>query len=101
MDDVVLSVEQEAEVERIVDVWRGAAEVDLRRMARLMVSRSNGEFFGETEFTIRDVVHRIAARGIDAALEERKKGGTANVERASSVPGAGATPGSTATGEPG
>jgi hypothetical protein len=50
--------------------------VECRWISRLLASKPNRELFGETEFQVRDAVHRIGARGLDAALEERKKRGT-------------------------
>jgi len=76
MDDVILTPEQEAEAERVFDQAMAQARVDLKQAARLMVSKRNNEFFGETEFVLRDAVNRIAARTVDAALQERKKRGT-------------------------
>jgi hypothetical protein len=77
MEEILLTAEQESEAERILDVVKGAAEVELRQVARLLASKSNREFFGATEFRIRDVVHGIGARALEAALEERKKRGIA------------------------
>lgn len=77
MDEIDLTPEEEAEAERIEDILKAASAVELRRMARLLASKSNRQLLGQTEFEIRDAVHRIGARGIDAALEVRKKRGTA------------------------
>jgi hypothetical protein len=76
MFNVVLSAEQEAEAERIEDILKARAAVEIKYVARLLASKSNRELLGQTEFQIRDAVHRVGAAGIDAALEERKKGGT-------------------------
>ena len=51
--------------------------MEILQIARLLASKSNRELFGATEFRVRDVVHRIGARALEAALEERKKGGIA------------------------
>lgn len=75
MDEVELTAEQAAEAERIEDILRAQAEVEIRRIARLLASKENRELLGETEFQVRDAVHRMGARGIDAALAERKKRG--------------------------
>jgi hypothetical protein len=75
MDDVILTPEQEAEAERIADQAMARARVELKQAARILVSKKNNEFFGETEFVLRDAVYRIAGRAIDAALQERKKRG--------------------------
>ena len=77
MEELQLTAEQESEADRILDVVKGAAEVELRQIARLLASKSNRELFGATEFRLRDVVHGIGARALEAALEERKKRGTA------------------------
>jgi len=76
MDEVFLTAEQEAEAERIEDNLKAAATVEIRRISRLLASKENRDLFGETEFQVRDAVHRIAARGMDAVLTERKKRGT-------------------------
>ena len=73
MDDVILTAVQEAEAERIEDNLKAAAAVEIRRIARLLASKENRHLFGETEFPVRDAVHRMAARGMDAALETRKR----------------------------
>ena len=82
MDDLELTAEQEEEALRIEDNLKAAAAVEIRRMARLLASKENRHLFGETEFQVRDAVHRIAQRGMDAALAERKKGGTENGDTA-------------------
>lgn len=76
MDFTDLSPEQEAEAQRIEDNLKAAAAVEIKQMARLLASKDNAHLFGETEFQLRDMVHKIAARGLDTALNERKKGGT-------------------------
>lgn len=75
-NEIVLTPEQEAEATRIEDLLRAQSEVEIRKMARFLASRNNRQLLGESEFVLRDAVHRIGARGIEAALNERKKGGT-------------------------
>jgi hypothetical protein len=75
MEELELDPEREDEARRIEDVIMAAARVDVRRMARLLASKKNSELLGETEFQLRDIVHHLGAKGIDAALSERKKGG--------------------------
>jgi hypothetical protein len=84
MDELVLTPEQEQEAERIADILRAKAAVEITYVSRLLASRQNRELLGATEFQIRDAVHRLGAAGIDAALHERKKRGTA--DRAASAP---------------
>ena len=85
MDGIELTPEQEAEAARIEDNLRAVALVEFRRISRLLASKSNRELFGETEFQVRDMILHVAARGMDAALEERKKGGTKSAAAASSA----------------
>lgn len=73
--ELELTTEQEEEAARIEDILAAKARAEVRFIARLLASKSNRELLGRTEFQIRDAVHRLGAAGIDAALEERKKGG--------------------------
>ncbi len=95
MDALKLTVEQEEEAQRVADILVGAAGAELRQLARLLVSQQNRELFGATEFVVRDVLLQLGARAFDAALAERKKGGTRG--RRKSARTAAQTPGSTAT----
>ena len=74
--EIELTEEQELEAQRIADILSAKAKVEVEYISRLLASKSNREFFGETEFQIRDAVHRLGAEGIDAGLEQRKKRGT-------------------------
>jgi hypothetical protein len=76
MDEIVLTPEQESEAAQIKDILMGAAAAELGRVSRMLASKSNRELFGQTEFQVRGIVHALAARAFDAALAERKKGGT-------------------------
>lgn len=76
MDQVHLTDEQQAEAERIEDILMAKARAEVRHMACLLASKSNRELLGRTEFQVRDACHRIGAHALDAALEQRKKGGT-------------------------
>lgn len=76
MEDIELTAEQQAEAEFIEDVLVGAMRVEARQIARMMASKENRELFGRTEFQLRDVLHGLGRRTIDATLESRKKRGT-------------------------
>ena len=76
MSKVALTPEQELEAERLLTHLRPSAEAELREIARLIASKPTERLFGETEFQIRDLLHRIGAAALDTALQERKKGGT-------------------------
>jgi len=72
----VLNEEQQAEADRIEDLLLARMRSEARLMATLLASKNNGELLGQTEFQLREACHRVGACALDAALEERKKGGT-------------------------
>jgi hypothetical protein len=70
------ATEEQTEVERVKQVVMKAIEGDLTEIARLMTSKGDGELFGKTEFELRDIVHRLGRNALEAAVNDRKKGGT-------------------------
>jgi hypothetical protein len=76
MEPTPLTSEQRAEAERIYQILRERTDADLRQLAQLLASKPDHQLLGATEFEVRDRVHRIGARALDAALQERKKRGT-------------------------
>lgn len=77
LPEIELTPEQAEEAGRIADILSAKAQVTVRYLSQLMASKANGQLFGETEFLMRDAVHRLGAEGIDIALHERKKRGIA------------------------
>jgi hypothetical protein len=61
-----------------------------------MATTTEATIFGANEFTLRDIAQRVAAKGIEIALEGRKKGGTTGPAGAAS--GAAHPPGSSGGG---
>jgi len=76
MADLNLTPEQEAEAQRLAGIIAEKAKQEALAMARLLVSKKDHEILGQTEFEIRDRVHKLGAHAIETALNERKKGGT-------------------------
>jgi hypothetical protein len=74
--DPSLTREQAAEAERIFQVLREASESEQWQIAQLLASKRDHELLGQTEYQVRDLVHRIGAKAIETALDGRKKGGT-------------------------
>lgn len=72
---VELTAEQEAEAQRIEGILRRAVEGDIQQMSRLLASKKDHELFGQTEYQIRDAVHRIGAKALETAANERSKKG--------------------------
>ncbi len=71
-----LSIEQEAEAQRLFQILKRTTDDDLLALARLLASKKDRDLLGQTEFEVRDRVHQIGAKAIETALDERKKGGT-------------------------
>ena len=67
-----LSPEKEAEAEALAQRIRELAADELLQMARLLVSKSDREIFGETEFQLRDLVHRLGAKSLELFLVGKK-----------------------------
>jgi hypothetical protein len=99
MEEFILTTEQEDEAAVLEDLLAAKFRSTARHLARLLISKKNSELFGETEFQIRDALHRLGADSLDAALTERKKRGTR--DRAGSAPPADTTPASRAIGAAG
>jgi hypothetical protein len=76
MADVPLSPEQEAEAQRLFQLFQQPLLQEARRLARLFAGKQTSQMLGKTEFEVRDAVHRLGAQLLQAALDERKKGGT-------------------------
>ena len=76
MSSSPLTAEQAEAADRIFRSLRQAVESDLRSLAESLASKPDRQLLGQTEFEVRDRVHKIGARAIEAALNERKKGGT-------------------------
>lgn len=72
-----LTPEQAEHAEQILQTLKQAAEPELRDLAALLASKPDHQLLGQTEYEVRDRVHRIGAKAIEAAVNLRKKGGTA------------------------
>ncbi len=70
-----LTPEQEAEAQRIEEILVEASRKDIRELARLMASKQNHEIFGQTEYEVRDIVHRLGAKALEVTANERSKKG--------------------------
>jgi hypothetical protein len=68
--------EQEAEAQRLFEALQQPFLGEARRLARLLAAKPDHRLLGATEFEVRDRVHRLGAQALQAALDERKKGGT-------------------------
>jgi hypothetical protein len=71
-----LPPEQEAEAQQIFQLIQQVFLDEALALARLLASKDNEHLLGKTEFEVRDAVHRLGAKTVQAALEARKKGAT-------------------------
>jgi hypothetical protein len=71
-----LSPEQAERAEQLFQSLRLATEADLRGIAEMLACREDSQLLGQTEFEDRDRVHKIGAKAIETAVDQRKKGGT-------------------------
>jgi len=76
MSRLPLTPEQAELSDRIFHSLHQAADGDLRHLADLLASKPQRQLLGQTEFEVSDLVHKIGAKALETALEERKKGGT-------------------------
>ena len=68
--------EELVETERVIGLVMKAIEDDVRQMAKSIVSRRDDELLGRGEFDLRDKVLKAACHILEAAINDRKKGGT-------------------------
>jgi hypothetical protein len=76
MSSLALTPEQQAEADRLTELLMKATAEEIRGIAELLASKPDHKLLGKTEFEVRDRVHKIGAKAIETALNERKKGGT-------------------------
>jgi hypothetical protein len=76
MASLSLTAEQEAEAQRLAQILMDKTKDEVLTITRLLVSKADRDLLGETEFQVRDLVHRIGAQAIETAVNERKKGAT-------------------------
>jgi hypothetical protein len=71
-----LSPEKEEEAQRLADRVMIRTREEVLEITRMLVVKPDHQLLGETEFHIRERVHKIGAHALETALAERKKGGT-------------------------
>lgn len=76
MPGITLTPEQQAEAQHLRTLLQEAFLDEARHLAELLTSKDDSQLLGRTEFEIRDALHRLGARALETALNERKKRGT-------------------------
>ena len=67
-----LSAEQEQEAKLLEARIRLAVDQEIAELARLLVSKSESELFGASEFEVRDLVLRVGAQAFEQHLRGKK-----------------------------
>jgi hypothetical protein len=67
-----LSAEQEAEAQALAERIREWTEEEFVQIARLLVSKSERDIFGDTEFEVRDLLIRAGAKAFEEHLRQKK-----------------------------
>ncbi len=67
-----LSPEKEAEALRLKEKLQVAMQDELLEIARTLVSVQEHEIFGDTEFEVRDLLHRGGAKMVEEHLRQKK-----------------------------
>ncbi len=67
-----LSATQEAEAQELARAIAAAAQEELLQVARTLVGTTPATLFGETEFKIRDLILRVAAKAYQQHLAQKK-----------------------------
>src|SRR6266567_9033301 len=83
MPSLPLSPEKLADAKALAQAIREATAADIDELARTLVATDDTHPFGQTEFTVRDLAHQIAAKALTQHLA-RKKSRTANLAELSS-----------------
>lgn len=71
-----LTPQQAERAGEIYEDLRLAHDAKLKELAALLASKEDAQLLGQTEFEVRDLVHKIGAEAIQTAARRRKKGGT-------------------------
>jgi hypothetical protein len=72
MRSTPLSPNQLAEAQALAQAIRQATEAEIDELARTLVATDDTHPFGQTEFTVRDLAHRIAAKALTQHLARKK-----------------------------
>ena len=67
-----LTPEQEAQAQELAALVSEAIAADVLQVARLLVSKKTKDTFGQTEFQLRDLLHKIGAHALEVSLAQKK-----------------------------
>lgn len=67
-----LSPEQEVQAKQLAQAIALAAEEEILDIARTLTASDAASLFGDTEFKIRDIILRVAAKAYEQRLAQKK-----------------------------
>jgi len=68
-------MELNEEERRIYERLEACFEQERRRVAKLLADKDDSNLFGQTEYDLRDRVHELGARALEAVADDRQKRG--------------------------
>lgn len=71
------TAEQEAQARELAAAIAEVSAEELLEIARTLLDAEPADLFGATEFQVRDLAHRIAAKAYERALAQKKSATTA------------------------
>jgi len=66
----------EEDIQRLARELQEATAEEFAQMVRLLRSKPDGQVFGQAEFEVRDLAHKIASKIVQAEANGRQKGAT-------------------------
>ena len=67
-----LPPEKQADIEQLASEIREAVDAELHELAANLATTDDAHLFGDNEFQIRALAHKIAARAIEQHLAQKK-----------------------------
>lgn len=74
MNESAIAIQQ-SEADRLFERLGPLFDEERRRIAQLLASKPDSQLFGQTEYEVRDRVHHLGAKSLEAAADERQKKG--------------------------
>jgi hypothetical protein len=72
MPSTPLSPEKRADAQALAQAICEATQAEFEELARTLLDTDDAHLFGSTEFKIRDLAHKIAAKAIEQHLARKK-----------------------------
>jgi hypothetical protein len=72
MSSAHLTPEKQAEIDDLARAIRAAVDAEIHQMATNLATTDDAHLFGDNEFKIRALAHRIAAKAFEQHLAQKK-----------------------------